>query len=91
MLKAVKIPEEAYNEAKKLGKELETEKAIRGVYKVTLSTAISFAISRTLAEIEKRKRFTAAAGGWKDIDTEKMIKDIYEGRKFGTKWDITFD
>lgn len=91
MLKAVKIPEEAYEEAKRLGKELEEEEAIKGVYKVTLSTAISFAISRAMAEIEKRKRFKAAAGGWKGLDTDKMIKEIYEGRKLGTRWDISFD
>ncbi len=91
MLKAVKIPEEAYKEAKKLGKELEIGRAIEGVYKVPLSTAISFAIRKALADIEKRKRFRAAAGGWKDLDTDKMIKEIYEGRKIGTKWDISFD
>ncbi len=42
-------------------------------------------------EAEKKRRLKAAAGGWKDIDTEKMIKEIYEGRKIGTKWDISFD
>ena len=42
-------------------------------------------------EAEKKRRFAAAAGGWKDVDTDKMIKEIYEGRKPGTKWDISFD
>ena len=91
MLKAVKIPEEAYKDAKRLGKVLEEEKTIVGIYNVTLSAAISFALNRTLEELEKRRRFRSAAGGWKDVDTDKMIKEIYEGRKTGTKWDISFD
>ena len=91
MLKAVKTPEEAYRDAKRLGRVLEEERTLAGVYKVTLSSAISFALNRTLEELEKKRRFRAAAGGWKDLDTDKMIKEIYEGRKIGTKWDISFD
>lgn len=37
-------------------------------------------------EIERKRRLVAAAGGWKDVDTDKMIKEIYEGRKTGTSW-----
>ena len=91
MLKTVKIHEEAYKDAKRLGKVLEEEKTLTGVYKVTLSSAIRFALNRTLEEIEKKRRFRAAAGGWKDVDTDKMIKEIYEGRRFGTRWDTTLD
>ncbi len=42
-------------------------------------------------ETEKKRSLAAAAGGWKDVDTDKMIKEIYEGRKTGTKWDTSFD
>jgi hypothetical protein len=91
MLKTVKIPEEAYNAAKKLGKELEKDKAIKGVYKVKLSTAISFAINKSLEEMEKKRRFRSAAGGWKNVDTEELIKEIYESRKGGTRWDTSLD
>ena len=91
MLKAIKIPEEAYKEAKKLGQELEAERAIEGVYKVSLSTAVSFAIKRALTDLERKKSLRMAAGGWKDLDTDKMIKEIYEGRLTGTKRSTSFD
>lgn len=91
MLKAIKIPEEAYMEAKKLSQELETERAIEGVYKVSLSTAVSFAIKRALIDVERKKSLRMAAGGWKDLDTDKMIKEIYEGRLIGTKRGTSFD
>jgi len=32
------------------------------------------------AEEERRKRFRAAAGGWRDMDTDKLIADIYAAR-----------
>ncbi|MEK6853791.1 MAG: hypothetical protein AABX60_00525, partial [Nanoarchaeota archaeon] len=62
MLKAIKIPEEAYKEAKRLGRELEAERAIEGVYKVSLSTAVSFAIKRALTDLERKKSLRMAAG-----------------------------
>lgn len=90
MLKSVKIPEEAYKDAKKLSKELEDTKLIEGLYNIKLSTAIGYAIKKTLEDIKKRKRFLSAAGGWKDID-KNLVKEIYEGRKKGTRWDISLD
>lgn len=91
MLKAIKIPEEAYKEAKRLGQELEAERIIDGIYKVSLSAAVSFAIKRALTEFERKKSLRMAAGGWKDLDTEKLIKEIYEGRLAGTKRGTSFD
>ena len=44
MYKTIKIPEEAYEKAKVLGKELEKSRVISGVFHVNLSTAISYAI-----------------------------------------------
>ncbi|MBI2136906.1 hypothetical protein HYU12_00095 [Candidatus Woesearchaeota archaeon] len=90
MLKTIKIPEEAYRAAKRLGKELEKEKAAEGIYNVKLTTAISYAISNTLSELEKKHRFRAAAGGWKGADTEKILDDIYRGRRFRTR-NLTFE
>lgn len=90
MLKSIKIDEKAYKDAKKLSKELEEEELIEGIYNVKLSTAISYAIKKALEDIKNRKRFLSAAGGWKDID-ESLVKEIYEGRKKGTRWDISLD
>lgn len=91
MLKTIKIPEKAYNDAKKLKRELEKEEIIAGLYNVKLSTAVSYAIKRALENIKKKKRFLSAAGGWSDINTDKLIKDIYESRKKDTRWDISLD
>ena len=89
MLKTVKIPEEAYKAAKKLGKELEKEKLVEGVYNVKLTTAISFAITHALEEIERKHRFKAAAGAWSDKDAEAIRKLIHEDRRFRTR-NLTF-
>jgi len=91
MLKTIKIPKKAYDDAKRLKTELEKKEIIDGLYNVKLSTAVGYAIKRALEEITKRKRFLSSAGGWSDIDSEKLIKDIYETRKKGTRWDINFD
>lgn len=29
--------------------------------------------------------FRSAAGGWADIDTDKLIEDIYESRRISTR------
>ncbi len=42
--------------AKKLAKSLESEKVLKGVYKVALSTAISYAITTALEDIERRRK-----------------------------------
>lgn len=91
MLKTIKIPEKAYNDAKKLKRELEKEEIIVGLYNVKLSTAICYAIKKALENIERKKRFLSAAGGFSDIDTNKLIEEIYENRKRGTRWDINLD
>ena len=90
-MKAVKIPEEAYREAKKLSRELEAEKAFEGMYNVPLSTAVSFAITRALNDLERKKSMRMAAGAWKDLDTDKLIREIYEGRLAGSKKGTSLD
>ena len=86
--KTVKIPEESYKKAKSLKKELEKNGEFLGAHKVNLSSTISYAISRTLNNVKKRKMLLSAAGGWADMDTESLIKDIYESRKVSTRGDI---
>ena len=56
MLKSVKISEEAYKDVKKLSKVLKKEEIIEGIYDVKLSTAIGYAIKRTLREMKSRKK-----------------------------------
>lgn len=29
--------------------------------------------------------FRGAAGGWKDVDTDKLVRDIYESRRISTR------
>ena len=55
MYKTVKIPEEAYEEAKLLSIELEKSKTITGVFNVNLSTAISYAITKMLENVRKKR------------------------------------
>ena len=90
MLKSVKIDEKVYKDVKKLSSELEKGELIEGLYNVKLSTAIGYAIKKALQDIKNRKRFLSAAGSWKDIN-ENLVKEIYEGRKKGTRWDISLD
>lgn len=81
MYKTIKIPEEAYEEAKVLSKELENKKEIRGVFNVNLSTAISYAISKTLEYLRKRDKFISSAGSWSDIENiDKLKSEIYRDR-----------
>lgn len=39
---------------------------------------------RTLSQ-EDYEAFRSAAGGWKDIDTDKLIENIYESRRISTR------
>ncbi|MCH8003103.1 MAG: hypothetical protein IH934_00590 [Nanoarchaeota archaeon] len=93
MLKSIKVSEKNYEEIKNLSKELEKKHVIPYVEKVNINSTISFALNKAkenLEMLEKRKKFLSAAGGWKDID-ENLVKEIYEGRKKGTRWGISLD
>ncbi len=57
MLKSVKIPEEAYKLAKILARELEKQKVFKGVYRVSISMAISYAITKTLEDLRRIRKF----------------------------------
>ena len=89
MLKTIKVSEEAYKAVKRLGKELEKEKAIEGIYNVSLTTAISFAVNRVLEGMERNRRFKAAAGAWSKEDAEAIRALIHENRRFRTR-SLTF-
>lgn len=85
MLKSIKVSEEAYKTVKKLGRELEKEKAIEGIYNVSLTMAISVAANHLLEEIERNRRFKAAAGAWSSKDSEAIRALIHENRRFRTR------
>ncbi len=89
MLKTIKVSEEAYKAVKRLGREIEKEKAIEGIYNVSLTTAISFAVNRTLEDMERNRRFKAAAGAWSEKAAEEVRKLIHETRRFRTR-DVGF-
>ena len=89
MYKTIKIPEEAYEEAKRLSKELEKSKTITGVFNVNLSTAISYAITKMLENLRNRRKFISAAGGWKDMENvDKLVEEIYADRKISKRKEI---
>ena len=50
-------------------------------------------VSLFIEQIKKSgdKKLLSAGEGWSDINTGKLIKDIYKDRKKGTKWDINLD
>ncbi len=91
MLKTIKVSEKAYNDLKKLKTELEKDKDISDIFRVNLSTAVSYAAKKALEIREKKKRFLSSAGGWSDINGKKLIKDIYDSRGKGTRWSLSFD
>ncbi len=89
MYKTIKLPEEAYEEAKLLSEELGKSKTIAGVFNVNLSTAISYAITKMLENVRKRKKFISSAGGWVDIENlDKIKEDIYFGRKISKRKEV---
>ena len=89
MYKTIKIPVEAYEEAKLLSEELEKSKTIAGVFNVNLSTAVSYAVTKMLENLRKRKRFISSAGGWKDIENlDKIKEEIYFDRKISKRNEV---
>jgi len=85
MYKSIKISEEAYKKAKSLSKELEKSGKFPGVEKVNLSTAMGYALTTALQDVKSRRMLHESAGVWKDVDTDKMIREIYESRKKSSK------
>ena len=44
----------------------------------------------SMSEEERRKRFHASAGKWKDIVDEKILDEIYEQRRLRTRPEAKF-
>ncbi len=40
---------------------------------------------------EKKKILMSCAGAWKDMDTDKMIEEIYKSRKVKSRREINLD
>ncbi len=81
MYKSVKISEEAYKKAKVLSKELEKSREFPGMDKINMSVAVGYALESALEGVKKKRMLHESAGVWKDMDTDKLIKEIYESRK----------
>jgi len=83
MYKSVKISEEAYLEANKLKDLLKNRDANIG--RVGISNAIEYALHLALDNEGRKKKLLSAAGAWKNMDCDKLIREIYEGRKVSTR------
>jgi hypothetical protein len=81
MYKSIKISEEAYKKAKSLSKELEKSGELKGIVNVNMSIAVGYALDNALQTLKKRRMLHESAGVWADVDTDKMIKEIYASRK----------
>ncbi len=85
MYKTIKIPEETYSEIKMLSKQLEESEELNGLHHINISTAVSYAVSKTLKALKQKMAILSAACKWKKLDTDKLIKEIYETRKVTTR------
>lgn len=81
MYKTIKIPEQTYKDFVKLKRVLEKKRVFKGLSKIKLNHVVGYAAHHLLEEQEKEKRFQAAAGSWADLNTDMLIKEIYESRK----------
>lgn len=74
--KSVKVSEDAYRKAEKLAEE-------RG-------ESVDSIVEEGIRLVEGREKLLEAAGSWEDIDADKLIKEIYEGRKLSTRPEVKF-
>lgn len=88
MYKTIKISGESYKKAKSLTKELERGGNFEGVNHVSLSNAIGYAITKTLKYIRMRHKLIASSGGWSDINSKKLIDDIYRSRRLSRRPEV---
>ncbi len=90
MYVSIKVTKETFNEVDQLCKELKENHKFPG--RVTKSAAIQYAVEQTLEEMERRKHLKNAAGGWADMDTDALIKEIYEDRlRPNNRPEVNFD
>ncbi len=57
----------------------------RGKILVLLTPIRSRSMRRRKNTTEQRRAFLAAAGSWKDVDTDELIADIYASRKHSSR------
>src|SRR3989442_2164108 len=76
MPELVRIAEEV--EATKTPRELRRENKTVAVIMPARKATPKKKRGKTKADYEA---FLSAAGGWKDVDTERLLKDIYEDRR----------
>ena len=87
-LKTIKVSEDTYKGILKLQKMLEKNKTLKGLSKVKITNAITYAVDNSIDQIEKRKRMMSCAGGWADMDTKALLKDIYKSRLINTRKEV---
>jgi hypothetical protein len=80
MYKTIKISETAYKHAEDLRAEFAKEEAKLGTRKISLSETVSYAINEALKTARRKDMLKASAGGWADINSDSLIKDIYASR-----------
>ena len=68
--------------------EIEQSKTPRKLTKGKKTVAILMPVTTTPSLVKRRKKtqadydaFYAAAGSWKDVDTDKLLENIYEDRR----------
>jgi hypothetical protein len=77
MYRSVKITDKAYREAKKLAGQM-SKSGVNG--RVTISNVVSEGIELARERYVRKQRFMKLAGAWEDMDTEKLVDEIYKGR-----------
>ncbi len=74
-------------ELKRIAEEVEATKTPRELRRENKTVAVIMPARRVPARKKREKTkadyeaFKSAAGGWKDIDTDKLIADIYASRR----------
>jgi len=61
---------------------------IRPLEKIDIKGKVEVIITFLETSQDKNTAFIAAAGSWKDIDTEKLKEQIYESRKISSRGEV---
>ncbi len=81
-----------YPELMRLAEEVRRTKTPKPLIKDDETIAVLMPAEKAAKPLQKRTKtqanyeaFKSAAGGWKDIDTDKLLADIYEDRRRSVK------
>ncbi|MFC2162712.1 hypothetical protein ACFLRF_03450 [Candidatus Altiarchaeota archaeon] len=88
MFKSVKISEDAYLEAKKLAGEMNKDIKLAGGRNMGISNVLAEAIHLARDNYHRKKRVMKLAGAWKDVDSNELIKDVYDDRSRGSRPEV---